>query len=337
MTNRRHQNLVIGNIFFDNFEDYLRRLVWMTDGHLVEDCLTMASLHTYRELGIDVLLRGHGGEILHIDKAYSYSVDRSIPTAKAGLEPWLFKRLCLTEPYRFDGLFSKGVMMSQLARESLNQCLVESDDFDLPESRVTHLFFTQRLRRKTAVSMRLFADNMNVRLPYLDKEVLTCALKLPPALRTGDRVQAHILDNILPAFNKVPNTNTGARLGASWVEQRFAALRSRIGANLNLKGYHPYQRMRVWMQGPLHPLINRILLSDQFADRGICNPQGLKTVIRDHCENRADHTWLLLALMTLELGQQQLSQSEANQAAILEKFDRTHVLKRFGFTSTELQ
>jgi hypothetical protein len=149
---------------------------------------------------------------------------------------------------------------------------------------------------------------MNVRRPYLDNDVVACALKFPPAVRRGDRLQAQILARHLAAFGRVPNANTGARLGASWVEHRFAALRLRIGAKLHVKGYQPYQRLRVWLQGPLRPLIDRLLLTNQFADRGICKPDGLKAVVRDHCENRADHTWLLLALMTLELGQQQLSQ-----------------------------
>ena len=56
--------------FLDHFPAYLQRLVFLTDGHYLDQAITGPTLEVYRNLGIEVLLRGHAGELLHMDKAY---------------------------------------------------------------------------------------------------------------------------------------------------------------------------------------------------------------------------------------------------------------------------
>src|SRR5260370_23820361 len=116
----------------------------------------MANLPVYRDLGIEVLLRGHAGELMHMRKAYSFSLDAQALTLRdeAGLEDWLHRHL---QTYMQEGtegrLFAPAHrgQMEGLARESLRACLRESAGMDPPLHRIWHLFISQRLRRETAL------------------------------------------------------------------------------------------------------------------------------------------------------------------------------------------
>ena len=53
-----------------------RAMVRLTDGHYLSQCIVMPTLPVYRDLGVQVLLRGHAGELMHMTKAYNFSLDR---------------------------------------------------------------------------------------------------------------------------------------------------------------------------------------------------------------------------------------------------------------------
>jgi hypothetical protein len=86
-----------------------------------------------------------------------------------------------------------------------------------------------------------------------------------------------------------------------------------LAGDYTLRDAGPIKTSRL-VKGPLRPLVERLLLRGQFADRRICNADGVKAVVRDHYETRVDRTWLLLALMTLEVGQQQFSEFEVKDS-----------------------
>src|SRR3990172_312235 len=92
LTNRRHHRHVLNSEFLSDFETHLRQMVHLTDGQYLSQCIIMPTLPVYRELGIKVLLRGHAGELLHMDKAYAFSLDPEALALgdEAGLEAWLF-------------------------------------------------------------------------------------------------------------------------------------------------------------------------------------------------------------------------------------------------------
>src|SRR5262249_19337220 len=76
LVNIPHRRYQLDGTFLSRFEDHLRWMVHLTDGHYLCQCIVMPTLPLYRELGIEVLLRGHAGELMHMDKAYNYSLDR---------------------------------------------------------------------------------------------------------------------------------------------------------------------------------------------------------------------------------------------------------------------
>jgi asparagine synthase (glutamine-hydrolysing) len=68
-------------------------------------------------------------------------------------------------------------------------------------------------------------------------------------------------------------------------------------------GYQPYERLGLWLRRQLRPMVERILLSERCRQRGLLHPDTLEMVVADHTDNRRNHTFLLLALMVIELGQ----------------------------------
>src|SRR5262249_46023886 len=161
------------------------------DGHYLSQCIVMPTLPAYRDLGIEVLIRGHAGELLHMEKAYAFSIDQEGLTIRdeAGLTDWLLRHLrTYVSPPVAGSLFVSplAAQMEPLAIDSLRACLRESEGLCPQVQRVWHLFVTQRLRRETAMSMVKFGALMETRLPYLDNELVDAIMAAPPDLKLRD-------------------------------------------------------------------------------------------------------------------------------------------------------
>jgi asparagine synthase (glutamine-hydrolysing) len=316
LTDRPHHRHILNTRFLARFEEYLQHDVQLTDGHYLCSVIVMPTLPLYHERGIRVLLRGHAGELLHMDKAYNFSLD---PQAHAlrdtDLEEWLLRRLKMytyLEQAGGEALFAPPYrgQVEDLARASLLSCLNETAGIDPPVQRVSHLFLSQRLRRETALSMMEFGSLVETRLPYLDSDLVDLLLAAPPELKLGDKIQSHILRRRMPAFLNVVNANTGARMGAGPLTRAFTELRMRVLAKLGFKGYQPYERLGLWLREDLRLFVQQLLLSERFLGRGIFDPSGIRAVVEGHLNQGRNHTYLLLALMSFELGQRAFVDSE---------------------------
>ncbi len=309
LTGRPHHACLLSTDFLAQFETHLRRMVQLTDGHYLSQCVVMPTLPVYRELGVEVLLRGHAGELMHMNKAYNFSLDpeaRNLPDASA-LESWLFRHL---QAYMLDGvegplLASAGRdEVADLARASLRACLQEHQATRPLLHQVWQLFISQRLRRETALSLAKFGSVVETRLPYLDNDLVDALLAAPPELKWSDRLQAHILRQRMPSFLNVVNANTGARMGAGRFATWLARTRMRVCSKLRIRGYQPYERLGLWLRRELRPLVTRLLLGEQCLGRGLFNADTVRSVVQNHFSKRRNHTFLLMALMIFELGQQ---------------------------------
>jgi len=298
--------------------DYRRHLEWMvqlTDGQYLSQCIVMPTLPLYRRLGIDVLLRGHAGELMHMYKAYNYSLDEeALALAGPGqLQSWLLKRL---SAYMLDGvsqpLFTGELWtaLSEHARTSL------ADDIEAaaantphgqpPAQQIWQLFITQRLRRETVLSLNEFRSVAETRLPILDNELIALLLAAPTRLKLGEDIQSALLKRFRPEFLGVANANTGTRVGAGPLRRKLSSLKLRALAKLGLPGYQPYERLGLWLKRELRGLVNDILLDPRTLDRGIYRPDALRAVVANHQAGRANHTYLIMALMIFELGMRYL-------------------------------
>ncbi len=314
LTRRPFHPYILNTAFLSHFEEHLRRMVHLTDGHYLSQCLVMPTLPLYRELGVEVLLRGHAGELMHMTKAYNFSLDRAaLGLTNAALERWLFQHL---RTYMLEGieedLFAPAyqAQLDSLSRESLQECLRESEGIDPPVHRIWQLFVSQRSRRETALSLVKIGSVAETRLPYLDNDVVDALMAAPPGMKLDETIQAHILRRRLPAFLDVVNVNTGTRMGAGRLARLGAKVRLKVLAKLGVPGYQPYERLGLWLRQDLRAVVERILLSPLCLERGIFNPAGVRAVVDGHLNRGRNHTYLILALMVFELGQREFADGD---------------------------
>lgn len=320
ITASRHCDFTIDRTFLDRFEEHLREMVWLTDGHHRAQVVTLPTLPKYRELGIEVLLRGHAGELLHMEKAYDYSLDPELATIRdaARLEAWLWQRLGGWMLQGVEGPLLKGMTREEIddrARALLRELLRELGEDDPLVHRVWRLFITQRLRRHVATSLLEYGSLVRVRLPYLDNDLIDAVLASPPAVKMDDTIQGRLLARYRPEFLGIVNANTGVRVGAGPLRRRFGTFRRRAFAKLRVPGYQPYERLGLWLRRELRPLSERILLDDRCLDRGVFEPEAVRRTLAAHADQRANHTFLIMTMLIFELGQRMLLEDDERPAA----------------------
>jgi len=311
-----HHQVNLGENFLSDFEAHLRHMVRLTDGHYLCQCIVMPTLPVYPDLGIRVLLRGHAGELLHMSKAYNFSIDRDGLALRddAGLMKWLWRRLRAYMTDGVDGPLFVGATQRDaefLASESLRVCVQETAETEPLIHRIWHLFLTQRLRRETALSLVEFDSVVETRLPYLDNELIDELFAAPPELKLHDVIQAHILRLHRPEFLKIVNVNTGTVVGASAMRQSVARFRTKVFAKLGVSGFQPYERLGLWLRRELRPLVERLLLGPRCLERGVLDPDTVREVVGNHLAGRRNHTFLVLAMMILEMSQREFMDSAA--------------------------
>lgn len=320
LTGRQHLTHTLDTQFLANFETHLRDMVHMTDGQYLCQCIVMPTLPIYRRLGIDVLLRGHAGELMHMTKAYNFSLDRdTLALNDSGVEQWLWKRL---QAHMLDGVEGElfmpafGTNLAGVARDSLLESLREANTVEPATHRIWHLFINQRIRRETGLSMAEFGSVVETRLPYLDTELLDALMAAPPELKLAEEIQTYILRKRRPSFLNVVNANTGARMDAGPFAKNLGRLKLKVCAKLGLKGYQPYERLGLWLRRELRPIVEALLLDERCLSRGVFNPDVVRSVVANHLANRKNHTFLLMALMIFELGQREFVDGDSHAESI---------------------
>jgi asparagine synthase (glutamine-hydrolysing) len=303
-----HHQVTLDGDFLGRFEHLLREVVDLTDGHYLDQGIVLTTLPTYRELGIQTLLRGHAGELMHMNKAYAFSIDHEGLNldSQGTLVDWLWRHLT---NYMIGGI-DEGVFsgrfagrMREMARAALERQAAVWEHVTPVPQRLWRLFVAERLRRETAPSLHLFRNYVETRVPFLDPELVSILCEAPVHLKVGDGLQAHILERHRPAFCGVVNANTGAPMTAPAWQVQLSYLRMRVFGRLGVAGYQPYERLGLWLARDLRPLVHRLLLSDQFLSRGLFDRAGVSQVLEQHESRRRNHTYLIMALIILELSQ----------------------------------
>jgi len=308
--------------FLANYARHLETMVQLTGGQYLSQCIILPTLPLYRKLGIEALIRGHAGELMHMHKAYAYSLDERALEIRsdAELEAWLIEHL---QGYMLEGVESPlfrgldAAEVRRLALESLREALEPVRGIEPPVQRVWHLFLSQRLRRETTLSLAKFGTVAEVRVPYLDNDLVETLLAAPPELKLGETIQTHILQKRRPEFLRIVNANTGTRVGAGPLRRKLSTLRLRVLAKLGVPGYQPYERLGLWLRRELAPLVEDVLLGERCLDRGIFMPDTVRRVISDHASQRENHTYLLMAMLIFELGQRLLSDGRISFEGVL--------------------
>ena len=301
-----HRPIELDGDFLARFVPLLKEVIALTDGQYLDQGIVLTTLPTYRDLGIQTLLRGHAGELMHMSKAYAFSLDdRALALqSKEALADWLWEHLTAYMIGPADErLFVHGFgrRMRDAARGALERALNDWDAIEPVPQRIWRMFVAERLRRETALSLQLFRNFVEVRVPFLEPSFVAAVLAAPPHLKTHDELQTFMLGRHRPAFLDIVNANTGAPMGAGRLRIGLSHARLRVLSKLRVPGYQPYERLGLWLARDLQPLLREALLDPSSVPCGLFDGRELARLIAEHSDRSRNHTALLMGLLTLSL------------------------------------
>lgn len=119
------------------------------------------------------------------------------------------------------------------------------------------------------------AANLEVRVPFLNKEMIAFAARMPPALKLKGLKRKYIF-----------------KQAAEKLLPRDVVWRKKAGFGAPI---------RSWLRGPLRPMVNDLLSEDTIKRRGLFRPQEVKYIIDANLSGRQDYNLQVFQLLNLEL------------------------------------
>ncbi len=159
------------------------------------------------------------------------------------------------------------------AEDSLNQLLYADCKTFLPD---LNLAYSDKLS---------MACSIELRVPFLDNEIVDFALRLPPKFKIKGLTQKYI-----------PRRAFRHELPASVLKRRKA------GFGLPI---------RSWLRTDLQEMVHDLLSEKRVRERGLFQPAAVAQLIHENESGQQDHSLRLWALLTLELWQQTFLDSPA--------------------------
>ena len=121
------------------------------------------------------------------------------------------------------------------------------------------------------------AANLEVRVPFLNQEMLELTARLPPDLKLRGLKRKYIL-----------------KRAAEKLFPREVVWRKKAGFGAPI---------RSWLRGPLRPMVDDLLSEEAVRRRGLFRPQEVRRVIDANLSGREDYNLQVFQLLTLELWQ----------------------------------
>jgi asparagine synthase (glutamine-hydrolysing) len=128
------------------------------------------------------------------------------------------------------------------------------------------------------------AANLEVRVPFLNREMIEMAAQMPPRLKLRGLTRKYVLKKALES-----------------VLPREVIWRKKAGFGAPI---------RSWLRGPLRPLMDDLLSEDAVKRRGIFRPAEVKKVVHANFSGREDYNLHVFLLLGLELWLQQFGINE---------------------------
>lgn len=119
------------------------------------------------------------------------------------------------------------------------------------------------------------ATSVEVRVPFMDMELMRLCARIPEEVKLSGGVTKSLLKHTME--RDIPHR---------------ILYRSKTGFGVPL---------RKWVREDLKDVIQDALSESQIKTRGLFSPVGVQTILRENAENRADHSYLIYNLLTLEL------------------------------------
>jgi asparagine synthase (glutamine-hydrolysing) len=118
------------------------------------------------------------------------------------------------------------------------------------------------------------AVSLEARVPYLDKDLVELAFRVPEHLKVNGKSTKVILKEI--AARRVP---------------RHCVYRQKEGFSVPIKN---------WLGTQFRPLMDELLASSRIRDAGLFNPATIDTLKQQHLTGRANHSHILWSLIVFE-------------------------------------
>jgi asparagine synthase (glutamine-hydrolysing) len=121
------------------------------------------------------------------------------------------------------------------------------------------------------------AANLEVRVPFLNQQMLDLTARMPPDLKLRGLKRKYIL-----------------KRAAEQLLPREVVWRKKAGFGAPI---------RSWLRGPLRPMVDELLSEATVKRRGLFRPEEVKRVIEANLSGREDYNLQVFQLLTLELWQ----------------------------------
>src|SRR4051812_48126025 len=129
----------------------------------------------------------------------------------------------------------------------------------------------------TTTDKTSMAANLEVRVPFLNHELVELAARMPPHLKLHGLKRKYILKRV-----------------AEKLLPKDVVWRKKAGFGAPI---------RSWLRGPLRPMVDELLSEETIRRRGLFNPQEVRRIISANLSGREDYNLQVFQLLTLELWQ----------------------------------
>ncbi|MFQ5590084.1 MAG: asparagine synthase-related protein [Phycisphaerae bacterium] len=297
----RHQGLV-----FDG--GYLKELAplgtWITEGQL--PCTDFHVLPFVDLVGrsCDIILNGYAGDAVLGGRFVKRAWWNGGSRAAAGDALWNWRNTSLAPAYR-SSLFGpalQGCGITDAKAAFINS--YERTPGETHMDAAMAFLLDNRVRRFTSCGTSLLRWRLESDHPFFDIDFFDHASRLPHAWRYRHRIYLHMLKACFPGVAKLRWDRTGLPATAS------RSLHYMSLAVHRLSRYRPFQGLfrskrcadfERWMRGPLRAYVVDVLEDPRTLDRGICEPNTLRKLIRDHAECNLDNSTALGCALAVEL------------------------------------
>jgi asparagine synthase (glutamine-hydrolysing) len=129
----------------------------------------------------------------------------------------------------------------------------------------------------TTTDKTSMAANLEVRVPFLNYELVELAARMPPGLKLRGLKRKYILKRM-----------------AEKLLPKEVVWRKKAGFGAPI---------RSWLRGPLRPMVDDLLSEETIQRRGLFNPHEVRRIIAANLSGREDYNLQVFQLLTLELWQ----------------------------------
>jgi asparagine synthase (glutamine-hydrolysing) len=288
------------------YVEALRAAVFITDGMILvggfPGGLTQAFCDDH---GIDVLLRGHGGENARLEKAWPFQVDDRVLSLRTRDDLLLHARASLSAAPRdldWGRLFPESESRpTPAAAAAALEALVSSFDGDLsPAELASLLYLAQNDSREVPNTRNALRSHAEMALPYLDYRFLSEVLATAVSERCGPAIHLEIVRRYCPRLMKVPNSNTGAPLDASRLRQALSDKLNTLLRKVRFPGFRHYHYMEVWIRDYLAAEVRALILDERTLGRGLFGRDYLTDLV-ERARGDASLSRLLNLIVNLEI------------------------------------